>query len=135
MLYPVQSPRMTWRDRIVLVLLWLTFVGLWFRVYGITTLTDIKRAALLLGIVIGLYCVVVTYWVVHNIAIFRRKGPRKGVREVPFMSLHDHLRRYLRYRADIKVAQTITVDIVNESKVFTAGLVRHHDRPIASTRR
>lgn len=135
MLYPVQSPRMTWRDRIVLVLLWLTFVGLWFRVYRITTLADVKRAALVLGIVIGLYFVVVTYWVVHNIAIFRRKGPRKGVRAVPFMSLHDHLRRYLRYRADIKTAQMITVDIVNESKVFTTGPVRQPERPVASAQR
>jgi len=111
---------LTWKDRVVLVLLWLLFVGLWFRVYRVTTVSDVVQAGVLLSSLIAAYCVVVGSWVFHNIAIYRRKGPRTGVRMVRYSSIHDRLGHYLRYQTDLKRTQAIVVDVAGNTKVFAA---------------
>jgi len=110
---------MTWRQRIFLCFLWLSFVGLWYRVYWVTTAPDVTNAITYLSSVISSYSILVTIWILHNIAIFKRKGPRTNVRMLQFTMTHDQLRSYISARTDLKTAQAIAVSIVDGRKTFS----------------
>ena len=125
------NSRLTWRDKVVLALLWLLFVGLWFRVYLVTTVSDVAQAGMLLSGVLVAYCFVVASWVFHNIAIYRRKGPRTGVRMVRYSSIHDSLGHYLRYQTDLRKTQSMAVDIVDNAKVFSVDLGRSRGQKVS----
>ena len=99
-------------------LLWLLFVALWYRVYRITTTLDITNAITYVVSIISVYGLLVTAWVLHNIAIFRRKGPRRGVRLLDYSAIHDRLGSYIVAAADIKEQKAITVTVSDGRKVF-----------------
>jgi glucan phosphoethanolaminetransferase (alkaline phosphatase superfamily) len=108
-----------WLRKLTLLLLWLLFVALWYRVFGITTLQDVKDAATYLGGITVVYTILVTVWILHNLAIYRRKGPRRGVPFLNFASIHDRLGSYIVAPTDIKEKQAITVTVADGRKVFT----------------
>jgi hypothetical protein len=101
------------------VLLWLLFVAMWYRVYWITTIGDVKDAVAYLAGITAAYSVLVTAWVLHNIAIYRRKGPRREVRTLDFSSIHDRLGSYIIAPTDIRLKQAITVSVAGGQKVFS----------------
>jgi hypothetical protein len=103
---------------LVIGLLWLLFVALWYRVYGITTIVDITNAITYLVSVVSVYGLLVTAWVLHNIAIFRRKGPRRGVRMLDYSAIHDKLGSYIVAAGDVKEQKAITVSVSDGRKVF-----------------
>jgi hypothetical protein len=105
--------------KLILVLLWLLFVVLWYRVSRITTIGDVKDAVTYLTGITAVYAVLVTAWVLHNIAIYRKKGPRKGVLLLSFSAIHDNLGSYIVAPPDITQKQVITVTVANSRKVFS----------------
>lgn len=114
----------TLRQKLVLVFLWALFVSLWFRVYNITTRPDVTNAATYLSGAVSVYSVLVTVWIFHNIAIYRRRGPRTGVRVLDYTMTHDHLRSYIQMKTDLKTTQNIMVDIVDGRKTFSEQVVQ-----------
>lgn len=104
-----------------LVFLWLLFVALWYRVYGITTLSDITGALAYVSGIIVIYGIVVTAWILHNIAIFRKKGARRHVLFLDFAAIHDRLGSYIDAPENIKQKQSIVVTIADGRKVFSEG--------------
>jgi hypothetical protein len=107
------------KQKLVLVLLWGLFVALWFRVYNITTRPDVTNAAAYLSGAASVYSVLVTIWIFHNIAIYRRRGPRSGVRIIDYTMTHDHLRSYILTKTDLKTTQAILVSVVDGRKTFS----------------
>ena len=103
------------------VLLWLLFVALWYRVYGITTVSDLTGAFTYVTGIIIVYGIVITAWILHNIAIFRRKGPRRGVLHLEFAAIHDRLGSYIVAPPNIKQTQSIVVNVSDGRKIFTEG--------------
>jgi hypothetical protein len=115
---------MIWRARLFLVFLWLSFVGLWYRVYWVTTAPDVTNAVTYLSSVISAYSILVTVWILHNIAIYRRKGPRSHTRVLQFTLTHDQLRSYISARTDLKNTQAIAVQVVDGRKTFSQQVVQ-----------
>ena len=104
--------------KLILVLLWLLFVAMWYRVYRITTLGDVKDAVTYLTAITATYGVLVTVWVLHNIAIYKRKGPRKSAPLLTFSAIHDHLGSYIVAPENVRHKQAITVTVADGQKVF-----------------
>jgi hypothetical protein len=102
-------------------ILWLLFVALWYRVYGITTIVDVSNAITYLVVTVSLYGIVVTVWVMHNISIYRKKGARKGVRVLSYAAIHDHLGSYIVAKTDLTQKQSITINVANGRKIFSEG--------------
>jgi hypothetical protein len=124
---------MTWRQRLFLSFLWLIFAALWYRVYWVTTAPDVTNAVTYLSSVISTYSILVTAWVLHNIAIYRRKGPRTGVRVLQFTMTHDPLRSYISSKADLKNTQAIAVRVVDGRKTFSEQVTQPTEEILAST--
>ena len=124
---------MNWRQKLFLILLWLSFGALWYRVYWITTTADVTNAVTYLSSVISAYSILVTAWVLHNIAIYRRKGPRKNTRVLQFTMTHDPLRSYIAARTDLKAAQAISIHVVDGRKTFIEHVAQPTQEILASS--
>jgi hypothetical protein len=120
------------RQKLVLLALWSLFVGLWYRVYHVTTRPDVTNAATYLTSAISVYGVIVTVWIFHNIAIYRRKGPRTGLRILDYTMTHDHLRSYVHSKTDLKTTQSIMVSVVDGRKTFSEQVVQPTEEPLVS---
>lgn len=101
------------------VLLWLLFAALWYRVYAITTRADVTNAMTYVMVTVLVYGIVMTVWVHHNIAIYRKKGPRRGIRFLAYSAIHDRLGSYIVARDDVRERQAITVSVNEGRKVFS----------------
>ena len=123
---------MIWRSRLFLLFLWLSFVGLWYRVYWVTTAPDVTNAVTYLSSVISMYSILVTVWILHNIAIYRRRGPRSHIRVLQFTTTHDQLRSYISTKTDLKTTQAIAVSVVDGRKVFSEQVVQPTEGIFAS---
>lgn len=123
---------MNLKQKIVLLALWSLFVGLWYRVYHITTGPDVTNAVTYLSSAISVYSVIVTVWIFHNIAIYRRKGPRTGLRLLDYTMTHDHLRSYVLTKTDLKNTQSIMVSVVDGRKTFTEQIAQPAEEPMVS---
>jgi hypothetical protein len=107
---------------LILVFFWLLFAALWYRVYWITSIGDVKDAVAYLAAITAVYGALVTVWVLHNVAIYRKKGPRKGVVSLSFSAIHDNLGSYIVAPPNITEKQTITVTVADGRKVFSETL-------------
>lgn len=123
---------MNLKQKIVLLLLWAMFVGLWFRVYHITTRPDVTNAATYLTSAVSVYSVIVTAWILHNIGIYRRKGPRTSYRMLDYTMTHDHLRSYILTKTDLKTTQNIAVNVVDGRKTFSEQVVQATEDTLVS---
>jgi hypothetical protein len=114
----VRRARSATKGKLVLSILWIGFLGLWYRVYTNTSLSDFTDSLTYLATLTAAYCVVVTAWVAHNINIYRKKGPRHGVRLVNYGGTHDALQNYILNRTDLKRTQAIVVRVSEGQKQF-----------------
>jgi hypothetical protein len=125
--FTVRRARSSLVSKIVLTALWLNFAAFWLRVYHLTSIADAFGSFVSLAVLISAYGVVVGWWIVHNLRIHRRKGPRRGARVVPYMATHDTLHRYISNKVDLHRGREILVDVIGDRKIFTAVA----DRPSA----
>jgi hypothetical protein len=123
---------MTWKQRLFLVILWLGFVGLWFRVYYISMPKDITNATIYLTSITLAYGLLVTAWILHNLAIFHRKGPRKNLRFLNHVPTHDELRSYIVAKTDLKATQVITVNVFEGRKLFSDSAAPAAEKELVS---
>src|SRR5215510_9627769 len=112
------------KQKLVLVLLWALFVGLWYRVYHVTTRPDVTNAATYLTSAVSVYSIIVTAWIFHNIAIYRRRGPRTTFRTLDYSMTHDHLRSYVLAKTDLKTTQNIAINVIDGRKTFSEQVVQ-----------
>ena len=103
---------------LVVALLWLNFVLLWARVYQITTVKDVTDSFAYLADLLVVYGLLVALWVIHNIRIYRNKGPRLRAKWVNFCSTHDCLNQEIKRSVDVEQEQEIVVDVIRTEKVF-----------------
>jgi hypothetical protein len=125
----VRRARRSLGSKIVLTVLWVNFVALWLRVYHITSISDAFGSFLSIAGLISAYGVLVVWWIIHNLRIYRKKGPRRGARVVPFLATHDSLHRYISSRVDLRHQQEIIVDVVADRKVFIAAPAAQPEEP------
>jgi hypothetical protein len=105
-------------SNVILILLWLAFMGLWARVFQQTQLKDVGASlGLLLGLG-GLYGVTVAIWVSHNISLARRKNRRRASAEITIFPSHDYLGLPVEIRSNLITEQEIEIRIVNGVKQY-----------------
>jgi len=65
------------------------------------------------------YGLLVTVWILHNVRIYRKKGPRRAIRLLNYAGDKDALESQIGYRTDPKMTQEIVIDVVNGIKTFS----------------
>ena len=100
---------------------WVLFAYWWTVVFERVSRSEIRFTILfvLLALVV---CVAVTgLWVLHNVTIFRRKGPRKARREVALDYSHDPLGRQVTFESSpeaLKSAAAVRIRVDASGKSF-----------------
>jgi hypothetical protein len=74
---------------------WALFIWMWRQVLLKVSAITVLRAAEVLGITLFVVGCITTWWVLHNVRIFRRKGPRTGLRAVTGVFDRDFVGRIL----------------------------------------
>jgi hypothetical protein len=107
---------------------WAAFLTLWWMLVrdGRVPAAALRSTAVELGAVAGLVLAVTGWWVRHNIAIYRRKGPRTGVTSAPARTDRDTLGRPVRWefggrKGDDVRAPHVVVDVVAGEKTYRPG--------------
>jgi hypothetical protein len=115
----LNSPTPHRGSNIVLIVLWLAFVGLWIRVFQQTHLQDVAAS---LGLLLGLgalYGVTVAIWVGHNISLARRRNRRRATENITIFPSHDYLGLPVEIRSNLMTEQEIEIRIVNGVKHYS----------------
>src|SRR5215469_8015193 len=107
----------------LIALLWLGFVASWVRVAQHTTFHELLDSLRLLLLMTLAYALVLIAWVLHNLSIHRRKGPRTKVREAKILPAHDYLGVPVEVSVDRLSESEIIVDLVEGKKYYLPGRV------------
>ena len=110
---------------VVGVVFWVVTAVLWYALWiqhkatRVSLLDSAARVAICLGIVLGL----TMWWVSHNIAINRRKGPRRGRAELSPNTHNDRLGRRLAWEqeGDALAAGHLVVEIDGDVKTYRSA--------------
>lgn len=116
---PERSRRRDVVHDVVVVLPWLVVVWLWRRVVVVTDVADLSMVAVVLCVLVVLVAALDVAWVIHNVRIFRRKGPRTGQPAVTREYASDAAGRPV--AADwtaVRAATSVVVDLVEDGKTF-----------------
>jgi hypothetical protein len=108
------------KEKALVSLLWLFFIFLWYRVSSNSSRQEFTDSLSYLGSMVSAYGVLVTVWVLHNIRIFRKKGPRLGRRQVSVSRTHDYLNQQITKMVNIQQEQEIIVEVSGGQKFFLA---------------
>ena len=106
----------------LVVIGWFIFLWAWVSVMRFTALETVVSTIILLATLALVIEVINLLWIWHNVNIFKKKGPRKGVPQVRYEFQGDFLGR--RQDADwqnLREEALIIVGFDDERKVFTPG--------------
>lgn len=98
---------------------WGLFVVGWIQVARHTSLATVTFSATLVTVVLVSVVLVTAWWVRHNVAIFRRKGPRRGLPRVERLVTADFLGRELAGEwREVRSAPAVVITITEGRKQF-----------------
>jgi hypothetical protein len=98
---------------------WALFIWMWRQVLLEVSAITVLRAAEVLGITLLVVGTLTTWWVMHNVRIFRRKGPRTGLRAVTSVFERDFVGRALVADWDeLRTATCIEITAEDRSKRY-----------------
>lgn len=105
---------------LVVALAWTLFIAWWDEVIPQITRRDATLAFWLIGLTVAVTAVLTTAWVRYNIGIFRRKGPRRTVPNVPERYDADTLGRRVEGPGfpAVRSAPVVVVSVRDGVKVF-----------------
>jgi hypothetical protein len=113
------------RHIVVGVAAWLALVGLWvlLALQHKVTGAAFRDTLIQLSVIVGVVLAVTTWWIRHNVGIYRRRGSRQGRADVPPVTDHDKLGRAVRWNmpGGVDTAQTdrhLIVEIVGDVKTY-----------------
>ena len=105
-------------SNVLVIVLWLAFVGLWARVFQETKLRDVGASLGLLLALGGLYGLSVGIWVGHNISLARRRNRRRASENITIFPSHDYLGLPVEIRSNLVTEQEIEIRISNGVKQY-----------------
>ena len=116
---PVRAHRRNPLQAALMLPLWLAFALGWWRVLANWPSSDLIRSFELLAAIAALYGLGLALWIRHNISIYRRKGPRRAVRNFDPGYPCDALGQPVR-GADPGVfhAQHLTIEVAADEKLY-----------------
>jgi hypothetical protein len=101
------------------------FLWWWWLVLGRTSLESVRLTGVfILGTLV--LCVTMTgLWAAHNVAIYKRRGPRTRVRHVQFDFSRDRLGRPVSFGGPLEqmeIAPIVHIRLDNERKIYRTAL-------------
>jgi len=109
---------------IVAVAGWVLFVYWWWLVMRRVSDEDIRFTGFFLFVTFVICVTVTAAWSFHNHGIFRRRGPRTKVREVPEDFSRDRLGRAVSFKAtteQLKAEPIVHIRLEHDGKVYRPG--------------
>lgn len=104
---------------------WLVLVGLWalLVVEDKATVAAFRDTALQVAVIVGIVLAVTTWWIRHNVAIYRRKGPRQGRATIAPRVDEDRLGRRVRWSmpGGVRTARAqrhLVVELDGDEKIY-----------------
>lgn len=100
---------------------WVLFFYWWSIVLRRVSSQEVRFTALFIGISLVVVVAITLAWVIHNLSLFRRRGPRTNVRRVDQDVRQDHLGRALQFEAgheSIRTAPTVRVIVDGGRKLY-----------------
>lgn len=117
---PADTPRLHASDALA-VAGWLAFVVLWLRTLSYTRAATLSTIGLLIAVALVVVLGATALWIRHNLAIYRRKGPRRAVPPVDATFERDAIGRVLVADWDeVRTSAYVLVDPGQERKTLTA---------------
>jgi hypothetical protein len=110
---------------------WLLTAALWVELWveGKTSLAAFQSTGIRLAILAGTVLAITTWWVRHNVGIYRRKGPRSGRPEHLPRIDEDRLGRELRWRlagghVGARTTRHLVIEHDDDTKSYRRGSLR-----------
>ncbi len=103
---------------------WALFGYWWTVVYARVSSSEVRFTVIFVLVASVISVAVTGLWVFHNLSIFRRKGPRKGVRDVVLDYSHDPLGRPVTFESTPEAllkAPAVRVRVDANGKSFRAA--------------
>jgi len=103
---------------------WILFVYWWWIVFQRVSETEIRFTLVFIAFALALVVLITVFWVFHNRAIWKRKGPRRTPIENPGFVKRDSLGRRVRYadsREKMVESSLVRVDVEQTEKVYYQG--------------
>lgn len=104
---------------------WLLMAGLWvmLAVEGKASGAAFRDTGIQLAALIGAVLAITTWWVRHNVGIYRKKGPRQGRAELAPRTDEDRLGHDLRWElaggvAGAAAAQRLVIELDGDVKTY-----------------
>jgi len=112
---------------------WALFFYWWSVVFAHTSFSEVRFTVIFVLLSLVATIAITGLWVFHNLAIFKRKGPRTAVREATLDYSHDPLGRPVTFESTpgaLRTAPAVRVRIDANGKSFRAA-VRPNGDPAA----
>jgi hypothetical protein len=110
---------------VVGVVFWAMLAAAWVLLWvdGKATGTAFRDTLVELAVLIGVVLAVTTWWIRHNVGIYRRKGPRRGRPETPVPTDEDRLGRRVRWAMPggvrtARAEQHLVIDVEGDVKLY-----------------
>ena len=106
---------------------WVVFVYWWWLVFRRVNDTEVRYTLWFIAIALFVIVFVTALWAVHNLVVFRRRGPRTKVREVQEDFSHDSVGRPVNMPQvphECLTSEVVVVRIADGTKIYD---------PVAST--
>ena len=119
---------------------WVVFVYWWWLVFRRVNATEVRYTLWFIAIALVVIVFVTMLWAVHNVRLFRKRGPRTQPRQVREDFSHDTVGRPVNMPAvptDCLTAGIIVVRIEGDAKVYqpiaVRAVTRRHESPRAAS--
>lgn len=110
---------------VIALLGWALFGFWWTVVYARVSGSEVRFTVIFVLVSLALTIAITGLWVFHNLSIFRRKGPRTGVREVVLDYSHDPLGRPVTFESTPEMlmnAPAVRVRVDANGKSFRSAM-------------
>jgi hypothetical protein len=113
---------------VVALVFWLALVGMWARLVAEhkVTIPALRDTLVEIAALAGVLLAITTWWIRHNVGIYRRKGPRRGHADVPPDTTRDRLDRSLRWAIPggpqaARAQPLLVVEVDGDVKTYRRG--------------
>lgn len=100
---------------------WVLFIYWWWLVFRRVNATEVRYTLWFIAIALVVIVFVTALWAVHNLRVFKRRGPRTTVRDVPEDFSRDSVGRPVnmpRLPQECLTAEVVAVRIADGAKIY-----------------
>jgi len=100
---------------------WALFLWWWWLVLRRTDPQEVRFTGIFILVTLVVCVVVTALWAAHNVSIFKRRGPRKAVRDVQYDFSRDRVGRTVSFAGPLEqmeIAPIVHIRLERDGKVY-----------------